>query len=712
MIGRFTLALVASASMLPLAAEAQEVTQSDEIVVTAQKREERLRDVPQSVTALTSETLERLQANDFSDYAGHVPGLAVTGGQPGNSRVTLRGLNTGGVASTVGIYVDETPFGSSTSLVNAAALALDLDPYDVQRIEVLRGPQGTLYGANTLGGLLKFVTAAPVPGEFFGRGGGSLEATEDGDSSWAARAMVNVPLGDQAAVRISGLRRSEGGYIDDPSRDVDDVNGVETEGWRAAFLANVTEDLTLRLSAQSQDIDSENGEAVAYFQDPLEPVAGETDQFSPFDVTSEVSYLILNGTIDWDLGFATLVSSTSYSELEQHHLEDGTLAFGTPSFLVEDIPQDKFTQEVRLASNGEGPLEWLLGAFYTTENGLLDQEIFFGVPPGTATGLTATIDSEYTERAVFGGITYHFSPQFDVAVGARYAENEQSMVQGGTAVSNGGEESSDDAITYSVAPRWRVNDRTMIYGRVSTGYRPGGPNILGAPTVIPATFDPDSTINYELGVKTDLIDGTLRLDAAVFRIDWSDIQLLVFDGAVSGNANGGGAESQGVEWAATLTPSDALTVAWTGAYTDTQLTDDTDPIVVGGFSGDPLPYAPEWTSTVDVTYEWSVFGDAMASIGGAWRYVGEQSTGFPGVGGFLYGAEQIELPSYNLVDLRAGVEFDAFSVALFAKNVTDERAVTQFGGFGATLPDNVGEPNGGAVLVRPRTVGVSLTANF
>jgi iron complex outermembrane recepter protein len=709
MIGRFTLALVASASMLPLAAQAQEVTQSDEIVVTAQKREELLRDVPQSVTAVTGETLERLQANSFEDYAGHVPGLAVTGGQSGNSRITLRGLNTGGVASTVGTYVDETPFGSSTSLVNAAALALDLDPFDVQRIEVLRGPQGTLYGANTLGGIIKFVTTAPDPSGFSARAGGSFESTEGGDTSWAARGMVNLPLGDQAAVRISGLRRSEGGYVDDPGRGVEDVNGVETEGWRAAFLANVTEDLTLRLSAQSQDIDSDNTDTVAYFQDPLEPVAGDTDQFSPFDVRSEVSYLILNGTIDWDLGFASLVSSTSYSELEQHHLEDG--GPGSGIFLVEDIPSDKFTQEVRLASNGEGPLEWLLGAFYTTENGLLDQEIFAGTPPGTVTGFTASIDSEYTERAVFGGITYHFTPQFDVAVGARYAENEQSMVQGGTAVANGGEESSDDAITYSVAPRWRVNDQTMIYGRVSTGYRPGGPNILGLPSVIPATFDPDSTINYEVGVKTDLIDGTLRLDVSAFQIEWSDIQLLVFDGAVSGNANGGGAESQGIEWAATLTPSDALTVVWSGAYTDTQLTDDTDPIVVGGFAGDPLPYAPEWTSTVDVNYEWTVFGDAVANIGGAWRYVGEQSTGFPGVGGFFFGAEQIELPSYHLVDLRTGVDFGAYAVNLFAKNVTDERAVTQFGGYGQTAP-NTPELNGGAVLVRPRTIGVSLTANF
>jgi outer membrane receptor protein involved in Fe transport len=706
---RFAFALAATASMLPLSAYAQDASNEEEIVVTAQKREERLRDVPQSISAITAETLERLQANNFTDYAGHVPGLAVTGGQPGNSRVTLRGLNTGGVASTVGVYVDETPFGSSTSLVNAAALALDLDPYDVQRIEVLRGPQGTLYGANTLGGLIKFVTTAPTPGEFQARAGGSYESTEGGEASWATRAMVNVPLGDRAALRVSGLHRDEGGYIDDPSRGIDDVNGVETNGWRAAFLLNATDNLTIRLSAQSQDIDSENTEDVAYFQSPLAPVAGDTDQFSPFDVTSDVTYRIFNGTIDWDLGWATLISSTSYSELEQHHLEDGTLAFGLPSFLVEDIPQNKTTQEIRLASDAAGPLEWLIGAFWTRENGLLDQEIFFGTPPGTVTGLTANIDSEYEETAVFGGLTYHFLPQFDVAIGARYAENDQSMNQGGTAVSNGGQESSDSALTYSIAPRWRPNDQTMVYARIATGYRPGGPNILGAPSVIPATFDPDETVNYEIGVKTDLIEGLLRLDAAAFHIDWSDIQLLVFDGVVAGNANGGGAVSQGVEWTATLTPSEALTVVWSGAYTDAYLTDDTDPIVVGGADGDPLPYAPEWASTVDVSYEWAVFNGATAHVGGAWRYVGEQSNGFPGVGGILFGAQQIELPSYNILDLRAGVDFDRFSVELFAKNLTDERAVTQFGGFGQTLPD---APNGAAVLVRPRTIGVALTANF
>ena len=716
MFGRFALALAASVSMLPLAAQAQDTPTDEEIVVTAQKREELLREVPQSVTAIPEETLERLQANSFEDYASHVPSLSVTGGQPGNSRVSLRGLNAGGVASTVGIYVDETPFGSSTSLVNAAELALDLDPYDVRRIEVLRGPQGTLYGANTLGGLLKFVTQAPEPGEFFGRVTAGVEATEGGEESWSTRAMVNLPLGDRAALRVSGLRRSEGGWVDNAMLGEDDINGVETAGWRAAFLLNATDNLTIRLSAQGQDIDSDNSDDVAYYQDTLEPVAGDTDQFTPFNVTSDVSYSIYNGTVDWNLGWASLVSSTSYSELHQNHLEDGTLAFGLPSHLVETIPQDKFTQEVRLASNGDGSLEWLLGLFYTQENGLLDQEIFFGYPPGIPLGLTATIASEYEERAVFGGVTYHFSPQFDVAISARYAENEQSMLQGGTAVSSGSESSEDDAFTYSIAPRWRPNDNLMIYGRVSTGYRPGGPNILATTaTVVPPTFNPDQTTNYEIGVKADLIENLLTLVAAAFHIEWEDIQLLVVDLAasppVAGNANGGGAESQGLEWTATLTPTEGLTVAWSGAYTDAHLTDDTDPIVVGGVAGDPLPYGPELASTVDVNYEWTVFGDASASVGGAWRYVGEQSTGFPGIGG-LSGAEQRELPSYNILDLRAGIDFDAFTLGLFARNVTDERAITQFGGHNGTLPDVPGTPNGSANLVRPRTIGVSLSARF
>ncbi|MDP3368483.1 MAG: TonB-dependent receptor [Brevundimonas sp.] len=715
MISRYSLALLASVALAPMCAHAQvadPVAVIEDVVITAQKREELLREVPQSVTAITRETLERIQANDFSDYVGRVPGLTVVGDQPGNQRLTLRGLSTGGISSTVGAYVDETPFGSSTSLVNAGVLALDLDPFDIQRVEVLRGPQGTLYGAGALGGVIKYVTVEPSPADFEARVRATAEHTDDGEASWAMRGVVNVPMGDRAALRVSGLKRSQGGYVDDPARGENDINDVETSALRASFLLDATESLTFRASAFVQKIESGAQSGVAYFQNPLEPVAGDLDQFRLFSEQSDVTYRLYNATVDWDLNWADLVSSTSWSELEQYRELDGTLQVGLPSFLGNNLSQEKFTQEIRLVSPGSDRLEWVAGLFYTKEEGVIDQEVFFGPPPGTVSGLTARIDSDYEELAAFGQLTFKFSPRFDISLGARHASNDQTAVQSGSIVIPGGESSSEEATTFSIAPRFRVNDQTMFYARVATGYRPGGPNILGVASVIPATFESDTTTNYEVGVKTNLVPGLLSLDAAAFRVDWEDIQLVVFDGTVNGNANGGSAETQGVEWTAALTPSDGLTILWSGAITDAVLTSDTDPIVVGGVNGDPLPYSPEWASTLDAEYEWRLGNGAEAYVGGTLRYVGEQSTGFPGVGGFLFGANQIQLPSYSVIDLRGGVDFGRFAIEVYAKNIGDERGPVQFGGFGQTLPDTAGSPNGDAAVLRPRTIGLSLTAGF
>src|SRR5262245_42870147 len=292
MFGRFALALVASASMLPLAspAAAQNANTEEEIVVTAQKREELLRDVPQSVTAVTDETLERLQADSFDDYVGRVPGMVATGEQAGNSRLVLRGLNNEGIGAAVATYVDETPFGSSTGLVNAAALALDLDPFDIERVEVLRGPQGTLYGANSMAGLIKFVTRDPSFDAYELRVRATGESTDGGDESWAVRAAGNIPLGDHAGLRISGFQRSTGGFIEtvqDLNRNVAvhpgqplsyDTNSLDTSGVRATFLLQATDDLSIRLSATTQDVESADFGSIPYnvTPGPNRQVAGPT----------------------------------------------------------------------------------------------------------------------------------------------------------------------------------------------------------------------------------------------------------------------------------------------------------------------------------------------------------------------------------------------------------------------------------------------------
>jgi iron complex outermembrane receptor protein len=719
MFNRFALALAATASLLPMAAVAQTTdTSEEEIVITGNRRgEELLREVPQSVTAITAETLERTQAHSLSDYVGRIPGMSVAGGRLGNERITLRGLNAGGVASTIATYVDETPFGSSSALANGGVLALDLDPSDVQRVEVLRGPQGTLYGSSALGGVMRFITVDPDTGDFSLRLRGELESTEDGEMSHGARGLINIPLGDQAGLRLSGWLRSDGGFIDDSARGVEDVNSGETVGFRAKFLLHATDNLAIRLTAMTQTIENDADNSVGYFPVPLTPVDGELDQSRSFSENGEVKYDILNGTVDWDLGWASLSSSSSYTELNQSRTDDSTIAFGLASYLVNTMEQDKFTQELRLASPDSDRFEWLLGFFYTDENADLLQQIYLNTPPGGPfSGLDLTLGSTYEEIALYANGTYYFSPQFDINVGVRFSQNEQTVLQGGTAAPANDESSEDEIVTYSISPRWRMSDDTMLYARIATGYRPGGPNVLSAfGTAVPPTFDPDTATNYEVGIKSDVIDGLLRIDAALFRIDWDDIQVLVSDGTVSGNGNGGTATSEGLEWAATLTPADGLTFLWSGAYTDARLTSDTDPsggpVVVGGVDGDRLPGVAEWTSSIDGEYEFAAFGGHEAYVGGTWRYVGERMTGFSLDLDADFGVTQIELPSYNVLDLRAGVDFGTFAVELFAKNATDERTILDFGGYGTT-PPSTPTINGSASVLRPRTVGISLSAEF
>jgi iron complex outermembrane receptor protein len=209
---------------LAFAAEATDSTHLEEVVVTAEKREQNVKDVPQSVTALSGTKLDVLRATTFEDYITQVPGAILVSSQPGSSRLVLRGINTGGVSSTIATYVDETPYGSVTGLANGAVLAPDLDTFDMQRVEVLRGPQGTLYGASSLGGLLKYVTNPPDPSHYAGKIEVDGTDTDHGGLGGSVKGVFNAPLGDRAAIRIGGYYDEEAGFINDPLRNADRVN--------------------------------------------------------------------------------------------------------------------------------------------------------------------------------------------------------------------------------------------------------------------------------------------------------------------------------------------------------------------------------------------------------------------------------------------------------------------------------------------------------
>jgi outer membrane receptor protein involved in Fe transport len=701
------------------------------IVVTAEKKEEKLKDVPMSITALGGGTLDNLQYRSFSDYAAMIPGLSLASSQPGFTTLTLRGQNAGGDGSTVAVYLDESPFGSSSSFVNADILSGDFDTWDLKRVEVLRGPQGTLYGANSEGGLLKFVTAPPVLGTFSGAAEITGESVDHGGNGGDVRAMVNLPLGDKLALRVGGFTQDVPGFIDDPSRNKVDENDGHKYGGRVSLLAEPIDSLTIRLTAISQESRYNDVPQVDINPLTLQPAEGDLQQNRIINQPSSFQYKNYNATINWDAGPFSVLSTTSYGILNSDVIADQTNGQFAPGFTLEDllagaglpntggyednlVDLKKFTQEVRVSSPATNFFEWQVGAYFTREEGHLYQHLnAMALPTGTPiTALQplefATFDSIYKEAAGFGNVTVHILPQFDIQAGGRYSHNEQvgtEMISG--LLAGGTQEfstpSSGHVWTYSVAPRWHIDADNMLYFRWATGFQPGGPNALPpvAPPDVPREFGADKTNNLELGIKSTLLNGQLSIDAALFHVDWTNIQLTENVDNTNINGNGGDAKSQGFEWTVGYIPVHGLTLQWTGAYTDAKLT--TDAPAVSGVTGDPLPYAPKWGTSLDGEYDQSAFADYKYFVGATYSYVGARSTNF---GSDVTETMQVRLPGYNNYGARVGLDNDRWRFTLYGKNLSDSRGITSYSASGAP------NLNGEIAIIQPRTVGVTVSTKF
>lgn len=692
------------------------------IVVTAQKREEPLKDVAMSVTALSGAMLDNLQARDFSDYAPLVPGLSLASSQPGLTRLTLRGENAGGIGSTVAVYIDESPFGSSNALLNGATDTGDFDTWDMQRIEVLRGPQGTLYGANSEGGLLKFVSNAPVLGSFSVAGEVSGESVEHGGRGGDVHALVNLPLGNWAAFRVSGFDQDVAGYIDDPQRGVRNLNDGHKYGGRASVLLAPSDAVNVRVTAISQRSKFNGTNLVDIDPVTLQPLHGDLTQERLVAEPSSFKYENYNATIDWNAGAVRLVSTTSYGILEADTVDDVTPLFGStasallggalPVALPDNVVLKKLTQEVRLSSSAAARLEWLVGGYFTREAGTLAQSLNVVQPPqyGVVDFIEQpNIDSTYKETAGFADLTYHINSLFDIQGGGRWSSNSQTVTE--TTIFNAlilptpeviNGTSSGNVFTYSLAPRWHVDANTMVFVRLATGYRPGGPNILPpeAPPTVQREYGADKTTNVELAVRSTQLQGRLALDIAAFHVNWKNIQLLEEVNGFGINGNGGTARSQGLEWSFDYLPLSGLTLQWTGAYTDAKLTAPAP--ALNASSGDPLPYAARFGTSLDGAYEWAAFAGFKGFLGVTWSYVGARSSDFAASAAAIPG--QVVLPSYNTTQVRLGFENDRYKVTLFGKNLSDARAATNYFSSGA--------PYSTLTIIQPRTVGLTLSAKF
>ena len=745
---------------------------SEDVIVTAQKREQTLIQVPQSVSVISGETLENQQAKTFEDYAKLVPGLNITQTVAGQSRLVLRGINTGSVGSTVGVYVDDNPYGQSGSLANGAILAGDFDTFDIARIEVLRGPQGTLYGANSLGGVLKFVTVAPKLNTFEGRGQGGVETTANGGTGYLANAVLNVPIGSVIALRASGFYHKTAGYVDASGLTGKDIDGSKSYGGRASLLFQPSSNFSVRLVGIAQDI---RANAPSAFEvnpvtlRPVDPITGaainqnQPLEYERYNEFHNVDYRLYSGTIDWDIGkIGDLTSVTSFSTQRERQVGDistnaarGTVAAvysvaaGIPAANIgaafrNDVTVDKLTQEIRLASQKSSVFEYLVGAYYTHETTMLDQEYLpfnfnnltliptagtYG-PYTFKTLVIANISAHYEEIAGFANGTLHFGPKLDLTGGVRYSHNSQDssqiVSQFGTGVPVFGK-SSEGVFTWSVAPRFQIDDHASLYARAAKGYRPGGPTFIpvGAAADYPTKFNSDTLVSYEAGIKAETADRMLGIDLSGFYVNWDNIlivaQVPTSAGPATVNTNGRRARTYGAEATLTVRPARGFSVVGTAAYTKAYLRDDTTPLtggsnITGGLAGDPLPYVPQFSATVSTDYAWALTNSVHAYVGADVHLQSDQAGGFSAAYRALYG-HPLMLDGYATLDLRAGLVFGNITVSAYARNLTNEYALisasytapafsvpTTIGGQGVNLAT--------ASTLRPRTVGGTVGFKF
>lgn len=732
-------------------AQEEETPALEEVVVTAQKREQSLEEIPMSITVLGGALLDRQQAFNFADMVMLIPGFSITGSTPGVTRITLRGTNTGGVASTVGVYFDEVPFGSSTALANGAIVSGDFDTFDMNRVEVLRGPQGTLYGASSLGGVVRYVPNQPSTAGFEGSFKVGLEDVDGAGLGYNATGYVNVALSDTFALRASAFYRENDGWVDtvgdsplpsltEPGVNVVDgtmveegINSSETSGGRIQALFQPNDEFSINLLAMYQNIqsdDSSEQEADPETFKPLYPNPTSSRYQNAFD---DISYDVFSATVDWEFSdWASLQSVTSWGEFEQELRDDIavaanftggpplasflTFAFGMPMSSAQDqiTSTEKFSQELRVVSAESTRFEWLAGIYYTDEDSLISQQLV-AMTPNTDTPISGfplladlNLISTYEEIAVFANATWFMTDRFEISFGARQSDNDQTVLQVGEGPLAGGAsefagESSDSPFTWSISPRFQLSEDSSIYLRAATGFRPGGPNVLPptAPASVPSQYDSDTLTNYEIGYKTNSADGRFILDVAGFYIDWEDIQLFATVEGFGVNVNGGTAVSKGVEFSSSFAATEELTLSLNGAYTDAYLTSDAG---AGGQDGDPLNFVPDWSLGLSADYEWAVGGSSTAYVGGTLAYTGERAVGrnIPGANG-----EVRYLGDYSSLNLRAGLETGRWFYEIYAKNVTDELGVQSVG--------TANSPYTGHVTIStmtPRTIGISAGARF
>jgi len=727
-------------------APASEPATLEEILVTAQKKQERLIDVPAVINEVKASDLAEQNVQQIFDYYSRIPGLSYNGNKTYD--LSLRGITTGGATNpTLAILVDDIQFGSSTTAGLGNSLFPDFDPSMLDRVEVLHGPQGTLYGAASLGGLIKYVTRQPDPDKFFGRVEAGFESVQGGGLGWTTRGAVNIPLvSERVALNVSAFTRWDPAYIDNvnPALTANDVNRTHVYGGNAALLLKPFDGLSITLSALQQKRHADFSNSVqADFDangrpDFSKPTYGENK--INLGATSDVgNQQLYSARIVWDVAGLQITSLSSFQKSEGTNFQDVSSVFANPQglnlptfygldsgfvFIDDAASTRKLTQELRVSGKVDS-FDWRGGLYYTREYGSVDQtlNLFDGNNTHAATPYIGASPTNYKEKAAFADGVYHLTRQWDLQAGVRYAKNDQLIGGNTTTDEIGGLVfgpsnvaanliSSDHSTTWAVSPIFHITPDMMVYARAASGYRPGGPNTV-LPNV-PATFAPDKVVDYEVGFKGILADRTFSWDAALFQINWQHVQLQDTDNATEFTyfTNGGSARSRGLELAVSWKPYSGLTVDATTTFMDAVLTQDLPTLAnadsLEGKSGDRLPASARFSSNLNVQQDFPITDSLTGYVGVNWSFVGTRQSEFSSTAALASDSPEprFDLPSYSVVDLRTGLNYATdWHLNVFLRNIANKE--------GVVFADN---RNGTAVTsvryLQPRTVGMFVSRDF
>ena len=686
----------------------------DEIVVTATRRAESIQDVPLSINAFDQRELSVKGVVGYEGLAAETPGVVLNKPSANFNNFTARGIAVNGynanLQSTVAIYIDEVPISA-----NGNSTIIDPNLFDVDRVEFLRGPQGTLFGSGSLAGAVRVLNKEPDLDESDASALVDIGLIDNESLRQRYNAMANIPLiEDKAALRVVGFARHEEGWVDNLGTGQEDANTLVNYGGRAILLAEPTENLSVRLLYSREKSNPKDSSLVSLDLGERARLSDEADRFTG-DLTN------YNATIVYDFDWATLTSSSTYTKFDQRFYVDLAGTFGQliPFGLDADAYDDIFTEEIRLVSAGGGRWDWVVGGFYFDKRRDVDLNYRSSVPFLAERGLTG-LDGEYYQRtftyattdelAAFGEVTYRVNDRLRLIGGLRYGTSEvRAFTEGGfnsnylIAALTGatgpltvtetdpvvGEKAEEDGLSYKASLAYELTPEINAYATFATGFRTpirnafaGRPSVVNADDiVIPDGADSDDLESYEIGLKGSWLDGAVSANLAAYYIDWSNIQVQAnrVSDSVQFATNIGRAESKGLEFEVGLVPVENLRLGVNGSLNDAKVTalTDEEAAISGAVEGQRLA-SPKFQGAASLTYDFAL----GAAVDGFFTANVQHVGSFPGLFPNVPGQPGVQRPtfaytdSWEKVNLSLGANRGDWTAILYVENLLDTDTIT------------------------------------